>query len=102
HGGEALALYNLLLQLLLDGDIAHRDDHAAQLGLGIEKLAGGRAHGAPASIAMTSAILCGAKNLLAGRDVMVESSQFRRMILQLRNSFPQQVLRLEAEQITHT
>ena len=42
-----------------------------------------------------------AKDLLTGGHVVVERSQFRRMIFQLRDLFPQHVFRLVSQQIAH-
>src|SRR4029077_3952592 len=57
HGSQAFALDNLLLQLFLDGDVAHRNNYAAELVLRIEELAGRSAHGAPAAIVVKGPVL---------------------------------------------
>src|ERR1700733_11881370 len=61
HCGQALALYHLLLQFSLGGDVADGNNHAAQLGIRVEELAGRGAHGAPASVAVPGAVLGGSK-----------------------------------------
>ena len=60
HGGEAFALHQLLSSFFPVSDVANGNDDAGELGIGIEELAGGGAHGAGAAVAMAGPIFGGA------------------------------------------
>src|SRR5689334_4051109 len=52
HGGESLALDQLLLHLLLRSDVPHRRHHPCRLALRVEQRARGRAQRSPCSVAV--------------------------------------------------
>ena len=102
HSSQPLALHDLLLQLLLHRDVAHRDDHAANLSIGVKELAGRGPHGTPAAIAVPRPVFCRAKNPDAGRHVAVERREFRRVVLGFGNLLSHQILGLISQQVAHS
>ena len=93
HGRQPFALNDLLLQLLLHRDVAHRDDRAAQLVFRIEQWAGRGSHGAPASVAVARGIVTGPEHLPARNHVAIQREQLGGIILLLlRLSFPASLL----------
>jgi len=56
HGREALALNNLLLQLLLHRHVANGDDHARRFAFGIQEWTRHAQHRAPSTVAVPGAV----------------------------------------------
>src|SRR6266568_7797618 len=102
HCGKPLALDDLLCELLLDGDIAHGNNHAAELGMSVEERTCGSAHGSPAAITMACLVLAKPEHLASGTQIAIERLQFGRGSLSLIEFLPYEVFWFVAEQVTDT
>ena len=100
HSRQPLALNDLLFQLPLHRDVAHRHDHAAGLSFIIKQRAGVSPHSPPASVAMPRAELAEAELLRSRADIVIESQKLLRLFLlgvidflsqQVRRSAPEQI-----------
>src|SRR5579863_7390955 len=65
HGSQALALNDLLLKLLFDGNVTHRENHAAHFAIRVKQGTCRSAHGSPASVAVTATAFAGPERLSA-------------------------------------